>query len=236
MANIYLRLPRIQACVMRNLDDDNPLACSQPFKVPDFDPMASIIRSGLVIQGSLPKKDPVCFSQQEWQNMMQGKHPQGGKAVIKRNADEWLTYKEVCDLFGSKMMNVSDDYDYLCIQMPREVLIGKKMYATNQQWKLEYHIAHEVVDMFAVKFKFALSEWQLGNYDYCTRDGRIIRRPLLATLERFCMRYDVPIDKEQRQILRRQFQRWMDEARMQYRAYRHIDIEFEDSKDKVVEL
>lgn len=233
MANIFLRLPRIQAQLIRHLDEDHYLTPTDPFKVSDYTEMAYNIRIGLVKSTYKMGGDPLCLSQQEWNNIMQGKKPQGGPVILKRDATVWPTYDEICKIIGSKSSQRSDDYDYLCIQLPREVFLRGKMWPVNTQWSLTRNTALYLNKEFARMFKYTLLRWSIDNEKYCIRKDSIIERSQVDVLVRFCERYDINVNTDQFDNLRRQVNRWLKDASEEKQDYRCLDIEYEDSNEKI---
>lgn len=236
MANIYLRLPTVIAYYHRNYDVNNKLDNFTPMKFSPYTDHAVVMRGGLVIHTSSRNKVSLCYSQQEFRNILNGKSPDGSRQVMKRDPSIWPTYDELCACLGVKISSRSDSYDYLCIQMPNTILIGDREVRTNACYALSKEPAEMLQELLVRDFKRALIDWEIGTQDFCINRERIIRRGHMDTLERFLMRYDIPIPKDgiEKESLRRQLDRWLAKARVLEKAYRSIDIEYEDSRDVVI--
>lgn len=237
MANIYLRLPSWIAAYHRNCDPDHHLSPFEPVKFSAFTDQAVVMRSGLIATvPSNNRKVVKCYTQQQWKNMLSGRKPDGGKQVMKRSETNWLTYDEVCVLMGSQLSHRSDSYDFLCIQMPQTILVGDREVRTNSSFCLTNEAIEELQELLTQDFKRAFVNWEIATQAHCVHGNRIIQRGQMNTIERFLMHFDIPVSKDGREkdSLRRQLLRWLENARVREKAYRTIDIEYEDSEDKVI--
>lgn len=220
----------------RNYDVQHKLSPFDPVKFSPYTDHAVIMRGGLELTTYSTRKLSPCYSHQQWRNMLGGKKPDGSKHVVKREPSVWLTYDEICAMEGIKLSHRSDSYDFLCIQMPNTILIGDKEVRTNPSFNLGNEAAEVLQDLLVRDFKRALVNWEIGTQDYCINSERIIRRGRMDTLERFLMRYDIPIPKDgrEKESIRRQLDRWFAKAKILEKAYRSFDIEYEDSNDRVI--
>lgn len=237
MANIYLRLPTAIAYFHRNRVEDKHLSPFDPWKASEFSDHAIPLRGGLYLPASnkTTRQSPASYSQAQWHNMLNGKAPEGGITLIRRNPSVWLSYKEICQLEGKKLSRLSESYDFLCIQMPYTVMIGDKEVRTNSSFNLSQQAAVLLQNLLVNDFQRALIDWEIGTYNHCTSGDKIIHRGHMDTLERFLMRYDIPVTADQttKTSLRRQLDRWIQRAKVLEKAYRSYDIEYQDSRDKV---
>ena len=236
MPNIYLRLPTVICAYHRNYDVNHKLSPFDPLKFSPYTDHAVIMRGGLAVFSSSTKKNASCYSQQQWRNILSGRKPDGSRQVMKRDPTIWPTYAELCAVEGIKISNRSDSYDYLCIAMPYTILIGDRECRTNAGYALTEEAASCLQDLLVRDFKRALVDWEIATQDHCIKPDQIIRRGRMDTLERFLMRYDIPVARDglEKYTLRRQIDRWYAKARLIEKAYRCIDIEYEDSHDKVL--
>lgn len=236
MSNIYLRLPTAICYYHRNRDENHQLSCFEPMKVSKYDEVAIEMRRSLIVYASRSSRTANCYSQQQWKNILNGKNPYTGKTAIKRDPEEWPTYNEICAMTGAKVSNRSDSYDFLCIQIPNTILIGDKEVRTNSSFILPNKAAETVQEILTRDFQRALIDWEIGTQDFCINEERIIRRSHMETLERFLMRYNIPVaaDGLEKESLRRQLARWLDNARVLEKAYRSYDIEYISATDKVI--
>ena len=124
MPNIYLRLPTSRCQFFRNRDPKRVLAKDEPLVFSVYSPEYFVMRSSLTNAGALSQEvNTQCFSQQQWRNMLNGRHPLGGNMLVTRDNSEYLTYDEVLHLNGNKEYSKSDNEDYLCIKLPRTSII-----------------------------------------------------------------------------------------------------------------
>lgn len=237
MANIYLRLPSWIAAYHRNYDTEHRLGPFDPVKFSSYTDHAVVMRGGLVLQTNNSRKIVNCYNQTQWKNMLAGKKPDG-KQVMKRDADTWLTYDEICALMGVQISHRSDSYDFLCIQMPQTILVGDREVRTNSSFCLTNEAAEVLQLLLARDFKRAFVNWEIETQAHCIQSDRIIQRGQMNTIERFLMHYEIPVsmDGREKESLRRQLLRWLAKAHVLEKAYRTFDIEYEDSEDKVVHL
>ena len=98
------------------------MAKNEPLVFNRYMPEFFVLKNGITNVASMTEKtDTRCFSEQQWKNMLVGASPLGGKAVVKRNKAEYLTFAEVQQLSGKLDYDKSSNEDYLCIALPREV-------------------------------------------------------------------------------------------------------------------
>ena len=237
MPNIYLRLPTSVCYYHRNYAPNHKLSPFDPMKFSPNTEHDAKLRGGLAIFTNCGK-DEICYSQQQWKNLLLGKTPDGSKQVLKRDPSVWITYEEICTIVGLKMGKRSLNYDYLCIAMPYTILINDREVRTNPAFSLSRECATGLQILLMRDFKRALIDWEISTQDFCIQPDRIVRRGHMNTIERFLMRYDIPVSKDgtEKESLRRQLDRWLNDARVLERAYRSIDIDFIDSTDKVFQL
>lgn len=238
MPNIYLRLPSSVVAFHRNRDDKHRLQPFVPLVLPRFTTHMAVLRDGLQAPIAKQVQFPLCYSQTEWNNMLAGRKPHGGEIVIQRDSSTWLTFQEICVLEGRKQSEASELYDFLCIQMPYEVLIGDRRMRTTASYNLTHAAAQIMQKLFVQDFQRALYEWELDTADFCIRPGMVIKRNHLDTLERFFLRYDIPVSnsRKERDSLRRQLDRWLKEANSLFRGYRNFDIAYSDPHDRIINV
>lgn len=242
MPNIYLRLPTAVACFHRNCDPDNPLSPFDPWIVPKYSDHIIPIKSGLQSEVISERKSPPSYSQKQWDNMLNGRRPNGGDIVLHRNSEQWLTYAEICKLEGRRLSKLSESYDFLCIKLPYTIAISmpngdRKEIYTNSTFNLSPKPAETLQCLFMNDFQRAFIDWEIGTFHHCTQnpDGLILRGRS-DTLERFLMTYDIPVSKDltEKQSLRRQLDRWLKKARFIEKSYRHENISYNDSSDRII--
>lgn len=233
MPNIYLRLPTSRCQFFRHRDPNYNLQREEPVVFNAYTHEYFIMRNSLVnVPARSNRIDMACFSQQQWCNMMVGKHPAGGKAMVSRDASSWLTYNEVQRLNGRKDIAKGFNEDYLCIRLPSEVEIVDTVYPVKPTFTLDTHGVRALTVELNNEFKRSLVEWALSTFDFCTSKGKIIARPQNAMLERYLMRYGIEPTDEEKSVLRRIIGRWFKTEHCYFKAYSCMDMQYEDSRDK----
>ena len=108
---------------------------------------------------------------------------------------------------------------------------------TNASFSLAPNMASLLRNLLEDDFKRALLQWVVDTKDFCLNPTRIIDRTHSATLERFLMRFDIPVtqDGKEKDTIRRLLQRWLESAGSASGAYKAYDedITYEDPKDRV---
>lgn len=214
MPNIYLRTSAYVCAYFRNRDNKHPLAPNKPILFMDYTLESEIMRAGLNI---IPEEAQVrahCFSQFAWRNMMHGKTPDGSVKVLRRDSDEWLSNAEVYTILGQKRRANEENFDYLCIQMPREIMINSRLCRTNNTYSLDRSCAVRLNDLLRREFKETFQDWIIQDRRYCNHLG--VARTRVESIERFLMTFDIPVstDQKERESLRRMTNRWLDKSRM----------------------
>ena len=102
MPNIYIRLPLSRCQFFRHREPDYILQHEEPVVFNAYTHEYFIMRNSLINAAKNTHVDMACFSQQQWCNMLTGKSPSGGKVMIARDANDWLSYNEVQQLNGRK--------------------------------------------------------------------------------------------------------------------------------------
>jgi hypothetical protein len=178
------------------------------------------------------KVNSQCFSHQQWRNMMQGKHPNGGEVVTKRDPHEYLSFGEVQRFSGRQDYAKSDNEDYLCIKLPSEVEVIDVVRQVTPVWNLSTRGIRQLLLMLNDDFKRSVVEWALATFDYCTSDKRIIFRRQTAMLERFLMRYGIDQNESEKDALRRIISRWLTSNHSNFKAYSCADMQYIDDSEK----
>ena len=158
-----------------------------------------------------------CFSQRSWRNILQGKMPIGGKRVLNRDENEWPTMQEICLLTGDKKVQRMDGYDYLCIEMPKEILVGRQYKPTNASYTLPPSAANSMVTLLRTFFIFVMLDWVRQERHFCNVHGiSLKKRNLTMMIDHFFYYYDICIgtNGKDRESMRRMAIRWIDEAQM----------------------
>ena len=209
MANIYVKVPWYVAWHFRGRDESHQLTEWEPVEFSDFDHEYQVLVNNLRY---IPEQNQtrMCLSQQAWKNILHGKPAGGGPTVIQRNADEWPTPQETAALTGLAMSPRHAASDYLCIRMPREVYLNKRVYRTNACYALSYDAAYFFAAMLTDRYCYEYTQWM--KYDKRMAESQGFKRKIVDSQERYFVQYNFPviIDQKLRESLRRQHTRFVE--------------------------
>lgn len=210
-------MPTVLAQFYRHREVKRPLTEFQPVRFSSFQGEYAIMSNFLQIDAGGDMNHAGCFSQRAWRNILQGRLPTGGKRILNRDETEWPTIQEVCLLTGDKKVAKMDGYDYLCIEIPREVLVGRQYHPTNGSYTLPPSAANSLVAMMQEFFKFVLLDWVRQERRFCNVHGiNLSKRNLTMMIDHFFYYYDICMgtNGKDRESMRRMAIRWIDEIRM----------------------
>lgn len=213
MANIYLRVPTIVAQFYRGRDVKNPPKQEkEPIVFSKYEHEYVLLESSLVIVNGVTIKNSACFSQREWRNMMRGKSPDGSMQVLQRDSDEWLLPQDVCVLLGERVTQKTDGYDYLCIEIPRTILVAGEYVSTNASFALPPFVATQLVSLLRTEMIRVFLDHVRQERFWCNQHG--IRRELSTVVDHFFYHYHMCIgaNGRDRESMRRQSMRWIEES------------------------
>lgn len=222
MSNIYLRVSKYVAAFMRGNGDGQSLLPSQPISFSPYSQEYVILVNGLRMIPEAQQHWASCYSQAAWQNMCYGILPQGGKAVIKRDPAEYLSYAEVCTLEHLPNKTKKFSYEFLCISIPSEIFKDGRITRTNKRFTLDTRVANHLRKMLRNLFIRTFLDFENRSKEFAKANG--FERSNIEIIERFLMRYDIPVshDHTERDTLNRLSQRWRKEARMLFKDKRII--------------
>lgn len=214
MPNIYLRLPQY-VCDYYRGRDEIPLEHHEPVKFMDFTMEAHVLREGANINVSISEQhDSHCYSQQSWHNICDGYKADRKMRVINRDRNVWPSMQELCTIEGEYISKRTASFDYLCIALPSSVLMRNRMVRTNAGWTLDKHSAAWMIRLLRDEFCFTILDWLVQDRRYCNcnPNGVVIRRSRMASLERFCVEYNIDTTMQDMDSLRRMVNRWLHKA------------------------
>ena len=243
--NIYLRLPTYVAQYWRTRFT-KPLEPQEPVILSEYDIATRYIRDSLVLNPTYPaERVPDCFSHLQWQNICRGKNPYTGAPAIARDHTIYPTYEEVSQCCGMKMNERSQNYDYLCIQMPSKIFVAGEWHHTNASYGILKTTVGQVQRQFLFEFRMALREWEVKNKMYCLfgydNDAEVIDRTRLALLERFMLHHNIYCGKDETELraIRKEMQRILADSIPTGATLRELlpdDITFTDRKEEVIKM
>ena len=174
MANIYLRTSKYVAAFMRAIGDGQSLPMTTPIEFSQYTEEYVVLTNGLRIIPEAQQHRASCYSQSSWQNMLRGRLPNGGKPIINRNPDDYLTYAEICTLERLPNKTKTEAYEFLCIAVPREVFIDGRVQRISKSYTLDTRAANQLRQ---IKY-WSASSW---NTTYLCRTIRTNERDYVAS-------------------------------------------------------
>ena len=237
MPNIYLRLPKSRCQYFRNRDTKKMIAPNEPIIFNSYSHEHFIMRNSLSNASATSQHINLqCFSHQQWNNMLNGRRPIGGKVVVKRNKTEYLTYAEVQYLSGRLGNAKTTNEDYLCIKLPNEVEVVDTVRSVTPSWNIDEHGVRRIICLLNNEFKRSVVEWALASFDFCTSNGRVVCRSQSAMLERFLMRYGIEPSVQEKDNLRRVIDRWIHNEQNHFNVYSCLDMQYKDSQEHQLQV
>ena len=190
MPKMYVRVPWFVAGFLRGRNDDRQLTEFEPYEFADHDEMMLFMSHNLRF---IPEQNqsPYCYSERAFANVLHGKHPGGGKAILNRDASEWPSMNEFCAVTGKFVTDKQDSFDYLCIALPREILDGGRLHKTNGSYALPRHEAETFIAYLRNEFKREFEVFCRRDEEVCLQNG--INRSDVDRMERFLANYNMPV-------------------------------------------
>lgn len=212
MPNIYVKVPTYVAQFYRSRDIQNPLTEFQPVKFSPFQTESVIMSTWLMTIGESLVENAVCFSQRQWYNMLNGKLPQGGDVILKRNPEVWLTMEEVITLTRQKRNGKTDGMDYICIETPKSIVVGQQYKQVTPSFALPYVATCDLVRRMRQEFIRVFVEWMRKEMAYCDIQG--IQRDITTCVDHFFYHYNMELGANgaDRDSMRRMAKRWMEDS------------------------
>lgn len=220
MPNIYLRVPPYVAAFYRHRDEKNLLTEFQPVVFEEFSFEQVILKQGMVSDVNKKFLNVLCYSQASWKNILQGKLPKGGKAVITRDEKKWITAREITWLEGRQLKQNEELFDYLCIALPRDMVVGDHLEKVDRHITLDGQSAQRLANVLRNEFYCFFYDWGISLQRTYRAKGLEISKA--ECLERFYAQYDIPIvpgthqQESMRMLAKRLF--WRAEKAKNHRA------------------
>lgn len=227
MANIYLKVPTYVAQFYRNRDLENRLTEFQPVEFSAFQQENALISSSIMLVAEQAMEHTICFSQRMWTNILNGKKPQGGKAMLKRDPQDWPTMDEINFLTDVTRNKKTDGFDYLCIAAPKTIVIGGKYKQVTGSFTLPFRQSNELVKTLRREFIRILLNWVRKELALC--DLRGIERDVIMCIDHFFYHYNMCLGTNgtDRDSMRRMAMRWIEDSKMLADDIEDDDVLFE---------
>ena len=213
MANIYLKVPTAVAQWYRGRYKE-PLTEFQPVMFSVYQYEMALMECDIMLVPEKQMDHTLCFSERMWKNILNGKKPQGGKMLLKRDPTEWPTMEEVNFLTDTTKNKKTDGYDYLCVQAPKAVRVGKDYKQVTTSFTMTSAGASELIRFMRKEFIRVLLHEVCE--EIALNDKRGLRRDVMSCIDRFFYRNNMCLgtNTKDRDTMRRMATRWMEEARL----------------------
>ena len=213
MANIYIKVPTAVAQWYRGRLKE-PLTEFQPVVFSPYQTEAAIMEADIILVPEGQMDHTVCFSERMWKNILNGRKPQGGKALLKREPTEWPSMEEVNFLTNLSKNKKTDGYDYLCVAAPKAVRMGTSYKMVTTSFTLTAAGASELARY--MKREFVRVMLHEICEEIALNDKRGLRREVMSCIDRFFYRNNICLgtNTKDRDTMRRMATRWMEDAKM----------------------
>lgn len=197
-----------------------PLTEFQPVEFSRFQMEYAMMEQCMTFVAEQDVCHTACFSERMWKNMLNGKRPQGGKAMLKRDPKEWLSVDEINFLMGMKRNRKTDGFDYLCIAAPKTMLIGGQFRTVTGSFTLLFNDANALVRQLRREFLRIFLHWICEEQLVCERRGIKFDaddgRGVTMCIEHFFYHYNMCLgtNATDRESMRRMAKRWLLDAKM----------------------
>jgi len=232
MANIFLRVPTYVAQFYRGRDVNNRLSEFQPVEFSQFQQETALMATCLMLVAEQQMDHTVCFSQRMWNNILNGKKPQGGKVLLKRDPTEWPSMDEVLFLTDVQRNKKTDGFDYLCIATPKTIVLGGQFRQVTNSYTLPFRQANALVKQLRSEFVRILLNWVTKELALC--DIRGVERNVVMCIDHFFYHYNMCLGTNgtDRDSMRRMALRWIEDAKLLADDIEDEDVLFEYDKEK----
>ena len=213
MANIYIKVPTAVAQWYRGRLKE-PLTEFQPVVFSPYQTELAIMEADIMLVPEGQMDHTVCFSERMWKNILNGRKPQGGKALLKRESTEWPSMEEVNFLTNLSKNKKTDGYDYLCVAAPKAVRMGTSYKMVTTSFTLTAAGASELARY--MKREFVRVMLHEICEEIALNDKRGLRREVMSCIDRFFYRNNICLgtNTKDRDTMRRMATRWMEDAKM----------------------
>lgn len=231
MANIYIKVPTAVAQWYRGRYKQ-PLTEFQPVVFSAYQDETAIMTNDLLLVSESQTDHTLCFSERMWKNILNGRRPQGGKALLKRDATEWPSMEEVNFLTNSTKNKKTDGYDYLCVQAPKAIMVNGIYRQVTTSFTLTAAGASELARVMRNEFiRVMLHE---VCEEIALNDKRGLRRDVMSCIDRFFYRNNMCLgtNTKDRDTMRRMATRWMEDAQLLGKDVKDEEVLFVYEKEE----
>lgn len=203
-----------------------PLTEFQPVVFSPYQTESAIMEADIMLVPEGQMDHTVCFSERMWKNILNGRKPQGGKALLKREPTEWPSMEEVNFLTNLSKNKKTDGYDYLCVAAPKAVRMGTSYKMVTTSFTLTAAGASELARY--MKREFVRVMLHEICEEIALNDKRGLRREVMSCIDRFFYRNNICLgtNTKDRDTMRRMATRWMEDAKMLGKDVKDEDVLF----------
>lgn len=214
MANIYLKVPTAVAQWYRGRYRTPALGEMEAVELSAYQEEMAIIAADIMLVPERQMDHTLCFSERMWRNILNGRPPQGGKALLKRDVQDWPTMEEVNFLTDSAKNKKNDGYDYLCIAAPKQIVLDGRYRSVTTSYTLTQPGASQLARCMRTEFIRVMLHEILA--EIALNDKRGIKRDMMSCIDRFFYRNNMCLgtNTRDRDSMRRMATRWMEEAKL----------------------
>lgn len=227
MANLYLRVPHYVASYLRNKNRYDELQVGSPIPINKSERIWVEYCEGLCPNLHNQVNRAYCFTQRQWNTMMDGYRLTDDGHVrktekLEREDQLTLNDSEVFRLSGLPVPRGDDSGEYICIAVPREAMRYGRLVPTNASWFLRDVCANAVRTMLVCEFWRTLYSYVDKAIDKSHASNR--KFVLIHVLNSFMERYNIRCSSDMRELeaLKRNYNR----KRKSYRFTEEDYVEF----------
>ena len=192
MANVYLSVPHYVSSYFRCRDEFHIIAPSQPVCIDTSEIHLWPYLSNYLINNADGRiYNNGCFNQRQWRRMLAGQYLHKYHSAARRNMKgiDHLSDEDVHDMAGFTDSNFDENTEYLCLQIPREVLKYPLLHRTDENWTLSIEGVRKLRKALTDEFWIAFFDYMRRNTHYTFICN--IKRATSENMIRFMNRYQI---------------------------------------------
>lgn len=197
MGKIYLQVPSLVAAFYRGKDLNRPLSHGDAYA---FLPGTAEYQALLLGLRYIPVDEQIkakCYTQYTWCTMMAGKDPRINTKVLDRDKNLWLTARDICFLLDKKYSDRQEIFDYLCIEIPKKIVVNEAVRNTNNNYGLDRSIAFSLRKMLVNGFYQVLAQWYYKNREL--EEELSLKRSMVDFINRFLFAHGMPVTESKKE-------------------------------------
>lgn len=209
---MYIRVPHYVASFWRNREERKPIPAGGRVDLSGEYVLWNMLRQGLCRNPDEEVVREGCFCERMWRKMLRGQSLVANKKGVYvkvfpgRDATQYLSDAEVRAMCAMKEARHEDASEYLCIELPSRVYMNGTQYVVDGQWQMK----GKTVQLFVAELRREFWHECLTYIEQFLESGsRKMERSTNEGLDRFMLRYDIRIgkDNKERATLKRSYYR-----------------------------